>query len=223
MHLLPRRRRNLGPIQDMPPVPRIGHPHRLEPNPRHRTARRMADTVRNNPTTRHHPQADGGARGGPQGARPHCRLHLATHPHGRRPGQGSAHATEGRCQDSGAAHIPHPQIPAACSHPTPNGPSPPPQTPVLPTVRTCPTTYHPARDPKHACTPSTGHNTGTARTSTTDTTHTHASMRGPQAPMPPRHRPFTGTANRQPPRAPSACCNGYHRRPYPATQTTGSA
>ena len=42
MHLWPRGRRNLVPFQDVPPVPRTGHPHRLEPNPHHRTARRMA-------------------------------------------------------------------------------------------------------------------------------------------------------------------------------------
>ena len=132
-------------------------------------------------------------------------------------GHGSAHAKDRRCQDSGAAHIPHPQLPAACSHPAPNGPSPPLQTPVLPAVRTCPTTYHPAWDPHHTCTPSTSHTTCRAGTSTTDTTNTPASMRAPPAPMPPGHRPCTGTANRQPPRAPSVCSNGYHRRPYPAT------
>ena len=223
MHLWPRGRRNLGPFQDVPPVPRTGHPHRLEPNPQHRTARRMADTVPGNPTTRHHPQADRGTRGSPQGTRPHCRLHLATHPRGRPPGHGSAHEMDGRRQDSGAAHIPHPQIPAACSHPAPNGAGPHPQTPVLPTLRTCSTTYHPTRGPHHAYTPSTRHNTGTGCTSTTGAAHTSASMRTPQAPIPPRHRPSTGTANRQPPHAPSACASGYHRQPYPATKTTGSA
>ena len=141
MHLWPSRRRNLGPLQEVPPVPRTGHPHRLEPSPHHRTARRMADALPGNPATRHHPQADGGTRGGLQGTRRHSRLHLATHPRGGSPGHGSAHATDGHYQDSGAAHIPHPQIPAACSNPAPNGPSPPPQTPVLPTMRTYPMTY----------------------------------------------------------------------------------
>ena len=80
MHLQPRGRRNLGPLQGVPPVQRTVHPHRLEPNPHHRTARRMADAVPGDPPTHHHPQADGGTRGGPQGTRPHCRLHLAMHP-----------------------------------------------------------------------------------------------------------------------------------------------
>ena len=38
MHLWPRGRRNLRPLQGVPPVQRTGHPHRLEPNPHHRTA-----------------------------------------------------------------------------------------------------------------------------------------------------------------------------------------
>ena len=118
---------------------------------------------------------------------------------------------------------PHPQIPAACIHPAPNRPSPPPQTPVLRTVRTRPTTYHQHGMPHHTYTPATRHNTGTARTRTTGTAHASTSMRAPQAPLSRRHRPSTGTANRHPAHAPSACANGYHRRPYPATQTTGSA
>ena len=81
----------------------------------------------------------------------------------------------------------------------------------------------PTRDPHHAYTPSTEHNTGTAHTGTTGTTRTPTSMRAPPAPIPPRHRPSTGTTSRQPPHAPSAYASGYHRRPYPATQTTGSA
>ena len=48
-------------------------------------------------------------------------------------------------------------------------------------------------------------------------------MRAPPAPIPPRHRPSTGTTNHQPPHVPSAYASGYHRRPCPATQTTGSA
>ena len=59
MHLWPRGRRNLGPLQGVPPVQRTGHPHRLEPNPHHRTARRMADAVPSDPATHHRPQADG--------------------------------------------------------------------------------------------------------------------------------------------------------------------
>ena len=141
MHLQPRGRRNMGPLQGVPPVQRTGHPHRLKPNPHHRTARRMAGAVSGDPATHHRPQADGGAQGSPQGTRPHCRLHLATHPRGGPPGHGGAHAADGRCQDGRAALIPHPQIPAACGNPAPNRPSPPPQTPVLPTMRTYPVTY----------------------------------------------------------------------------------
>ena len=141
LHLWLRGRRNLGPLQGVPPVPRTERPHRLEPNPHHRTARRMADAVPGNPATRPHPQADGDTQGGLQGTRPHSRLHLATNPRGGPPGHGGAHATDGHCQDSGAARVPHPQIPAACSNPAPNRPSPPPQTPVLPTMRTYPMTY----------------------------------------------------------------------------------
>ena len=218
MHLWPRGRRNVGPFQDVPPIHRTPPSHRLEPNTHHRTARRMADTVPDNQTTRHHPQADKGTRGGPQGARPQCSLHDATHPRGRPSGHGSAHATDSPSQDSGTAHLPHPQIPAACSHPAPNGPGPPPQTPFLQTVRTYPATYHPARDhpPCLQTIHQAQHRHGTHEQ------HRHR-MRTPQAPMPPHHRPSTGTANHQPPRAPSVCANGYHRQPYPATQTTGFA
>ena len=141
MHLWPGGRRNLGPLQGVPPVPRTRHPHRLELNPHGRTARRMADTVPGNRATHHRPQADGGTRGGPQRTRPHSRLHPATHPRGGPPSHGGAHATDGHCQDYGAAHIPHPQVPAAWSNPTPNRPSPPPQTPNLPTMRTYPMTH----------------------------------------------------------------------------------
>ena len=90
MHLWPNRGRNLGPLQDVPPVPGARHPHRLEPNPHHRTTHRMADMVPVSPKTCHHPQTDRGTRGGPQEARPHCRLDPATHPRRRPPGHGSA-------------------------------------------------------------------------------------------------------------------------------------
>ena len=180
MHLQPRGRRNMGPLQGVPPVQRTGHPHRLEPNPHRRTARRMADAVPGDPATHHRPQADGGARGSPQGTRPHCRLHLATHPRGGPPGHGGAHAADGRCQDGRAAHIPHPQIPAACGNPAPNRPSPPPQTPVLPTMRTYPVTYQ--------------HGTPTTSTHRPPSTALAQHTRTPQAPhtLPPacaRHRP----------------------------------
>ena len=224
IHLWPRRRRNLGPFPEVPPVPRTRHPHRRKPNTHNRTARRMANTLPDNPKTCHHPQTDGGTRGGPQGACPHCRLHPARHPCGGPPGHGSTHATDCRFQDSRTTQVPHPQIPAACSHAASCGPGPPPQSLVLPTVRPEPATYHLTwYPPPLARTPCTRHDTDTARTSTTGTAHTAGSMRAPQAPIPPHHRPSTGTANRRPPRALSVCANGYHRRPYPATQTTGSA
>ena len=82
MHLWPCRRRNLGPFQDVPPVPRARHSRRLEPNPHHCAARRKADRVPDDPTTRHHPQEAGSTPGDPQVAHPHCRLHPATHPRG---------------------------------------------------------------------------------------------------------------------------------------------
>ena len=181
MHLWPRRRRNLGPLQGVPPVPRTGQPHRLDPNPHHCTARRMADAVPGNPATRQGPQADGGTRGGPQGTCPHSRLHLATHPRGGPPSHGGAHATDGHYQDSRATHIPHPQVPAACSNPTPNRPNPPPQTPVLPTMRTSPMTH------EH-------------RTFTTPTHHppSRTLVRHTQAPQAPHARPPACT-RRQPP------------------------
>ena len=144
-------------------------------------------------------------------------VYTLLHTHAEDPqGHGGTHATDGRCQDSGAAHIPHPRIPAACSHPAPNGPSSPPQTAVLSTVRTYPTTYHPTRDPNHAYTTSTGHNTGRAHRSTTGTAHTPDSMRTPPAPTPPRHCPPTGTANCQQPHVPyAATTNGPALRPRP--------
>ena len=222
MHLQPRGRRNMGPLQGVPPVQRTGHPHRLEPNAHHRTARRMADTVPGDPATHHRPQADRGARGSPQGTRPHCRLHLATHPRGGPPGHGGAHAADGRCQDGGAAHIPHPQIPAACGNPAPKKTKPT-------SSNSCSTNHEnlprdiPTRNPHHVYTPSTEHSTGTAHTDATGTAHTPTSMRAPPAPIPPRRRPSTGTTNHQPPHVPSALAGGYHRQPCPATQTTGSA
>ena len=182
----------------------------------------MADAVPGDPITHHRPQADGGARGSPQGTRPHCRLHLATHPRGGPPGHGGAHAADGRCQDGRAAHIPHPQIPAACGNPAPKQTKPT-------SSNSCSTNHEnlprdiPTRNPHHVYTPSTEHSTGTAHTDTTGTAHTPTSMRAPPAPIPPRRRPSTGTTNHQPPHVPSAFAGGYHRQPCPATQTTGSA
>ena len=224
MYLWQHKGRNLGPLQDVPPVPGPRLPHGLEPNAHHQTTHRMANRVPCDPRTRHHPEADGGIRGGPQGARPHCCLHPATHPHGRPPGYSSTHATDSCRQNGCATHVPHPQVPAACSQPTPDRPGPTPQTHVLSTVSPQPATYHPMQDyPPPARAPSAAHNTDSARTSTTGTVHTHVSMPTPQAPLPQRHHSSTGTAERRPPRAPSLYANGYHRRPSPATQTTGSA
>ena len=90
MHLQPRGRRNMGPLQGVPPVQRTGHPHRLEPNPHHRTARRMAGAVPDDPATHHRPQADGGARGSPQGTRPHC-LYTLLRTHAEDPQATAAH------------------------------------------------------------------------------------------------------------------------------------
>ena len=188
MYLWPRGRRNLRPLQGLPPVQRTGHPHGLEPNPHHGTARRMAGPVPGDPATHHRPQADGGTRGSPQGTRPHCRLHLTTHPRGGPPGHGGAHATDGRCQDSGAAHIRHPQIPAACSNPAPNRPSPPPQTPVLPTMRTYPVTYQ--------------HGTPTTPTHHPPSTTLARHTRAPQAP----HKRPSACARRQPPSPRATVC-----------------
>ena len=211
MHMWPRGRRNLGPLQGVPPVPRTGHPHSLTPNPHHCTARWMADAAPGNPATRHRPQADGGTRGCPQGTRPHSRLHLATHPRGGSSSHGGAHATDGHYEDSGAAHIPYRQVPAACSNPTPNRPSPPPQTPVVPTMRTYPMTHQ--------------HGTPTTPThhppSTTLARHTQA----PQAP----HARQPACARRQPPsphatprpQVPPAASHGMPPLRTPAATTDG--
>ena len=140
MHLWPNRGRNLGPIQDMAPVPGAQHPNGLEVNPHNCTTHRMADTVPGNLKTRHHPESDGGTRGGPQGACPHCRLHPATHPRGRPRGNSSTHATDGCHQSGRATHVPHPQVTAAWQHPALVRPRPPPQTRVPPTVTPGPAT-----------------------------------------------------------------------------------
>ena len=197
MHLWPRGRRNLGPFQD---VPKTGHPHRLELNRHHPKTRQMAATVPGDTPTRHHPQANGGTPGGLQGTRPQCRLHLATDPRGRPPGHGNAHATDGRCQDSGAAHISHPQIPTACSRLAGNRPSRPPQTPVLQDHENLP----------HDIPPNTGppqrlhtihqaqHQHGTQEHHKHRTnTHQHARARSPHSPSPPfvhSHRQPPATA-----------------------------
>ena len=163
--------------------------------------------------THHRPQADRGTRGCPQGTRPHCRLHLATHPLGGPPGHGGAHAADGRCQDSGAAHIPHPQIPAACSNPAPNRPSPPPQTPVLPTMRTYLVTYQ--------------HGAPTTPTHHPPSTTLAGHTRAPQAPhtRPPacaRHQPPSPQATVRPQVPPTA---SHRMSPLrtPAATTDGPA
>ena len=73
---------------------------------------------------------------------------------------------------SGAAHIPHPQVPAPCSNPTPNRPSPPPQTPVLPTMRTYPMTHQhrtPTTPTHHPPSTTLARHTGTTGTTRTPT------------------------------------------------------
>ena len=77
MHLWPHRGRNRGQLQDVPPVPAARHPHRPDHSQHHCTTHQMADAVPGNSKTRHHPPADRGTRGGPQGSHPHCRLHHA--------------------------------------------------------------------------------------------------------------------------------------------------
>ena len=82
MHLRPHKGQNLGPLQDMPPVPGARQPHGLEPSPHHCTTRRMANTVPDNPKAPGHPSAGRGAQASPQEAHPHCGLHPAKHPRG---------------------------------------------------------------------------------------------------------------------------------------------
>ena len=222
MHLQPRGRRNMGPLQGAPPVQGTGHPHRLEPNPHHRTARQMAGAVPGDPATHHRPQADGGARGSPQGTRPHCRLHLTTHPRGGPPGP-RRHTCSGR---------PLPRR-RSSSHTAPTNTcsmrQPCPQQTKPTSSNSCSTNHEnlprdiPTPNPHHVYTPSTEQSTGTAHTGATGTAHAPTSMRAPPAPIPPRRRPSTGTTNHQPPHVPPAFASGYHRQPCPATQTTGSA
>ena len=61
---------------------RASTPNSMDPTRWH------SPTEHGNPATDHRRQADGGTRGGPQGTRPHCRRHLATHPRGGPPGRG---------------------------------------------------------------------------------------------------------------------------------------
>ena len=182
----------------------------------------MADAVPGNQATRHRPQLDGGTRGGLQGTRPHSRLHLATHPRGGPP--------KPRWRTCNGRPLPRQR---SSSNTTPTGTcsmqQPYPKQTKPTSSNSCSTNHEnlphdtPTWYPHHAYTPSTEHNTGTAHTGTTGTTRTPTSMRAPPAPIPPRHRPSTGTTSRQPPHAPSAYASGYHRRPYPATRTTGPA
>ena len=222
MHLWPRGRRNLGPFQDVSPT-EDWTPSQTgtQRKPSHSTpgGRHGPRQPNNSPpfSSRRRCSRRSAGDSSPLQSTPCCAPTRKT----LRPRRRTCNRRPLPRQQSSSRT--HPRIPAACSHPTPNGPSPPPETPVLPTVRFYPTTYHPTPDRHHAYTPSTRHNTGTAQRSTTGTTHTPMSMGAPQVPVPPRHRPSTGTANRQPPHAPSACASGYHRRPCPATQTTGSA
>ena len=224
MHLWPPRGQNLGPLQDMPPVPGARHPHRQEANTSHCTTHRMADTVPGNPKARHHPQSDEGTQGGPRGACPHRRLYPAMHPGGRLPGNSSTHAMDGRRQNGQATHVLHPQVTAACRRPFPRQTRPT-SSHLCSTNRETPTSDLPPKAGPHrpVRAPSIAHDTNRACTSTIDTTHTPASMRTPRGPVPPRHHRSRGTANPRPRLAHSVYANGYHRRCCPATQTTGSA
>ena len=222
MHLQPHGRRNLGPLQGVPPVQRTGHPHRLEPNPHHRTARRMADAVPGDPATRHRPQADGTysrRSAGDSSPLPSTPCYAPT----RRTPWPRRRTCSGRPlpRRRSSSHT-APTNTCSMQQPCPKQTKPT-------SSNSCSTNHEnlprdiPTRNPHHVYTPSTEHSTGTAHTGTTGTAHTPTSMRAPPAPIPPRRRLSTGTTNRQPPHVPSAYASGYHRQPCPATQTTGSA
>ena len=223
MHLRPEKRTKPGSTSRHTPVPGAQHPHGLDPSPHHRTTRWVADTVPDDPKSHKHPPADGGTRGSPQRARLTAFYTLlCTHADEPRPRQ---HTCNGRPSPKRPRnYVPHPRIPATCSHPTPNRLGPAPQTPVLPIVRPPPATYHPTQDPPPpARAPSTAHNTSTTRTSTRGTAHTPGSMRTPQVPcLHATIHPWVPPNGRQL-HAPSVYANGCHRRPCPTSRTTGSA
>ena len=111
VHLRPHGGRDLGPLQDLPAVPGVRHPHRLEPVPHHRTARRMANMVHDGPATPHQPSAATSARSSPHGACPDGHLHPTTHPRGGPPGPSSTHATNGYHQNGHTTHVPYQPVP----------------------------------------------------------------------------------------------------------------
>ena len=125
-----------------------------------------------------------------------------------------ATAADGRCQDRGAART------NTCSMQPPRAKQTKPTSSNfcstnreslphnIPPSTGCPPCRHTIHQAEHQ------HGTHEHHTHHTHTRQ-HARATSP--------RPSTGTANRQPPHAPSACASGYHRRPYPAPQTTGSA
>ena len=222
LHLWPRGRRNLGPLQGVPPVPRTGHPQILEPNQHHHTARRMADAFPGKPnnsppsSSRRRYWRRSAGDSSPQLSTP-CYAPTRRTP---KPRQRTCNRRQLPRQRSSSHTAPT----GTCSKQQPY----PKQTKPT-SSKSCSTNREnvphdtPTQDPHHAYTPSTEHNTGTAQTDTTGTTHTPTSMRAPPARVFPCHRPSTGTTSLQPPHVPPAYASGYHTRPYPATQTAGSA
>ena len=217
MHLQPRGRRNVGTTSRRAPVQGTGHPHRLEPNPHRRTARRMAGAVPGDPATHHRPQADGGTRGSPQGTRPHCRLHLTTHPRGGPPRPRRHTCSERPLPRRRSSSHTAPQIPAACGNPATNRPSPPPQTPVLPTMRTYPVTYNTEPPPRlHTVHRAQHWHSTHGRHRHRTRSHLHARA---TSPIPPRRRPSQvppTTSHRMPPlRSPAATTDSPALQPRP--------
>ena len=147
MHLRPHRGQNLGPLQDVPTIPELDT--RTYWNPTH-TIAEPAGWPSWSPATQNFTtilRQVGVPKAVRQGLVPPCRLHPATHPRRRPPSHGSALATDSSQQNSRATQVPHPQVPAAGSHPTPAGPGQSLQTPVPPTERPHPATDHQTQNP----------------------------------------------------------------------------
>ena len=180
MHLWPRGRRNLGPLQGVPPVQRTGHPHRLKPNPHHRTARRMADAV---PATQQLTTVlkQNEVLEAVHGELVPTAVYTLLCTHAEDPQATAAHMQRtavAKTAEQLTYHT-HKNLQHAATLP-PNRPSPPPQTPVLPTMRTYPVTYQ--------------HGTPTTPTHHPPSTTLARHTRAPQAPhtRPPacaRHQP----------------------------------
>ena len=186
MHVHPHGGRDLGPLQELPTIPRTQHPHGLEHPPHHRATRRMTTTLPSSPTTHHHPAATSSAGGSPRRTRPHGRLQSATRPrrrptghngtivtHTRHQGNQTTHTTASTCAYGMQPHYPRHTRPRSSnsystSRNTPAHPLGPPQAPRQPSRH--------AKNP-HAHTPPVTHNTYEARTGTTSTTRTPAGVR----------------------------------------------